>query len=91
MRYLLAGALALFAVPASACEQFERVEEILLRGYGERVQATLPTPPHYVLHIWSNPETGSWTITQITPNGCTAMIAAGIGAVLDFEPPGEDT
>jgi hypothetical protein len=36
-----------------------------------------------VLEIYSNPDTGSWTILLTNPNGLTCLIAAGEGWVQD--------
>lgn len=82
-------ALALLASPAFAdtpnvppCAPHDTMAEVLGQRYGEgRVAVALGTAPSgsgtVLLEWWANPETGTWSMTMMVPDGPACMVAYG--------------
>lgn len=92
---VLACLAALAASPAiaqQACAPHEIVAERLGERYGESRAGLGLTHDNYILEVWANPDSGTWTITMTAPGGPTCLAAAGEGwqALSETYAPGED-
>lgn len=90
--------LALFAVSVASaqaqtiCGPYDRAVGVLKQKYNERVThrgiASLPNgTPGPMIELWSNDETGSFTILSVKPNGTACLFIGGEG--WGAEPVGE--
>lgn len=77
---IVAFILGLHAIPVLAQAQCGRHDEVatsLAREFGEAVVAQGVTSDGRLTEIWTNPKTGSWTVTTTLPNGMTCLRDAG--------------
>lgn len=72
----LAAVIAIPAVAQENCAAFPEVASALVAKYGEGIvgqglyQGT-------ILQMWANPETGTWTIVIVRPDGIACIPASG--------------
>ena len=76
---MLRLALALLATPAAAqtCLPLPAVIETLTDQWGEAPVGQGLSTGGAIVTVWTNPETGTWTITVTRPDGATCLIGAG--------------
>ena len=73
-------AALILAQVATSCAPTVDLHDQLLQKYGEeRLFAGLSGQS--VIELWSNPETGTWTIIVSTPEGMSCLLASGENAV----------
>ena len=80
---ILAGgallALIIATVPVHAepqCAPVERVMQFLSAQHGES-PVVIGLMPTAMMQVWANPDTGTWTLLRITPDGQACMMASG--------------
>jgi len=76
-----AALIALLPVAAAAqtpCLPLPTVIEGLADAAGEAPAVRGLTPQGNIVTLWSNPITGTWTLTVTAPDGRTCLIGAGI-------------
>lgn len=61
---------------AAACAQHGTMTENLDDRYGETKQAA-GLAGQQVMEVYSNPETGTWTVLMVNASGLACMVAAG--------------
>ena len=78
-------------VQAQGCVQFADGAARLQGEYGESVIGRGVMPNGAVVVIFANPDTGTWTLVVVTPDGCSQSPADG-SAWVSFvpEPAGTD-
>jgi hypothetical protein len=59
--------------------------ELLTDRYGEVAHSEGLTGDGAIMQLWANPETGSWSIVTIEPDGTACLRAAG-GAFARLDP-----
>lgn len=64
---------------ASQCGPREAVLMALAERYGEGRRAIGLAGQNHVMEMFTNAETGTWTITATTPAGVMCLIASGTG------------
>jgi hypothetical protein len=72
--------LAAAAPPALAqtiCGQYERLKNALTDGYGESMSGRGLQSETRMIELWRSPDTGTWTVLMILPNGITCVVASG--------------
>jgi hypothetical protein len=72
---LLLAAHAAHAAPQ--CAPREQVLPVLQQKYGETRHGIGLAGTSQVMEIFSNPETGTWTITATMPDGVMCLVASG--------------
>lgn len=80
MRLILAACLALGAAPAVAqesCADHAKVKSLLASTYGETLQQIGLNNARNLVEVYASPETGTWTIIEVTPEGMACLMAAG--------------
>lgn len=80
MRRLAAALAVSMPVAASAqapCGPLDQLAELLEREYGEAVHSEGLADSGAIMQLWANPETGSWSIVIILPDGLACLPAAG--------------
>lgn len=60
-----------------ACAEYELVAERLAEKYGESVNGMGLTSNQSIIQVWSNPETGTWSITVTNAQGVACLVASG--------------
>lgn len=82
MRYALAALAVLLAFPAhaqSTCGPRDGLEASMMQQYGEaRVSVALDNRS-FLIEVWANPTSGTWTATLTTPDGQACIAAYGTG------------
>lgn len=97
LRALALVALVLLLAAGSAaaqpmCGPTERVATRLGEQWDEwPVGRGLTSSGQSIVQIWTNPETGTWTVVEVRPNGLTCIIAAGTHWAMTPRPQGEPT
>ena len=88
MRILVAALVAAFFLTAPAAAQViprtvrvpcsgpDGLPDLLARDYGESV-AEQGIADGALVQLWRNPETGSWTILMIRPDGMVCALVSG--------------
>ena len=74
------GILLLVAGPAfgqAICAPRDKIVEKLTGKYGEISQGVGVTPSSGLIEVWSNPETGTWSIIATSPTGLSCVITTG--------------
>lgn len=72
--------LAAAAPPAGAqtiCGEYERLRTALTDSYGESVSGRGLQSETRMIELWRSPQSGSWTVLMILPNGMTCVVASG--------------
>lgn len=72
--------LAAAAPPAlaqAACGEYERLRTALTDAYGESISGRGLQSETRMIELWRSPETGTWTVLMILPNGLTCVMASG--------------
>ena len=80
MRFLLLAGLLMLPAAAHAqadCRSAPEMAEFLAAGYGETPVASGLTMDGSLLVVFSNPETGSWTVVTVDPSGLACMRSGG--------------
>ena len=67
---------AVYATPANCTARAVMVEKLNER-FGESRQSVGLTPGGQAIEMFAHPETGTWTILLISPNGTSCMMASG--------------
>lgn len=80
-----------FATPAAAqtCAPYDAVSAALASSYGETLQTRALARSGYMLEIWANTETGTWTALAIGPDMIACQIDDGDAFELHAIPQGE--
>lgn len=99
MKLLLLAALTALTLSTTSvtaqntqCAPREALTERLWAGYQEIRQAVALGPNNFIVEVWANEETGTWTFTYTNPSGTTCILASGESYEnLDEEPPKGDT
>ena len=76
----IAALCILSAGPALAqgnCAPRDTLGQALVQSYGEGPVLMGITTTGAILEFWANPETGSWTVITIMPDGTACIRAAG--------------
>jgi hypothetical protein len=79
-RLTLAALCALSALPALAqgnCTTRAALTVALATSYSEAPVIMGITSTGAVLELWANPETGTWTVLTVTPDGVACIRATG--------------
>lgn len=74
---LILASQALHAAPQ--CARHDRVITVLADTYGETRSSIGLNGSDQVMEVFTNPETGSWTILITLPAGDACLIASGTG------------
>ena len=72
--------LAALAPPASAqsaCGPHEIIAERLAVNHGEELLGRGLQSPKSLFEIWRSPDTGTWTIVMLRPDGTACVMASG--------------
>lgn len=72
--------------PTPQCGPREAVLMTLAERYGEGRRAIGLAGQGHMMEVFSNAETGTWTITATTPQGMMCLIASGGALEWIFEP-----
>ncbi len=80
----LASAWLILAATASSaqvnnCNLREIIVERLADRWGESRQSMALAANGYLMEMWANPETGTWTLTLSPPEGPMCLFATGQG------------
>jgi hypothetical protein len=91
-RIAIASLALLLTTPATAqqrvCAPTAQMIERLDKGFGERLSAAGLGANGSMVAVYSNPESGSWTITVTTPDKVSCVVSSGEGFVIETpEPP----
>lgn len=82
MKYLTTAALIAFGAPVFAqsnCASTKDVQEIMGGIYGEEKYASALSGRGYLVEVWANNETGTWTIIATSPEGISCVMDQGEG------------
>lgn len=95
MKQIVAGmatiALSAGIAQAQQCVQFSDGAARLVSEYGESIIGRGLMPNGAAVVIFANPDTGTWTLVVVTPDGCSQSPADGQSWVsFDPEAPGTD-
>ena len=71
------SATTLLAQHGRNCAPRNVVVERLADGYGESRQSIGIAGRGSVVEVFASTETGTWTITETSPNGMTCLVASG--------------
>ena len=81
---LLAAALAVSLGVSAAhaqniqCFPYEAIEERLVQNFGEQPQGRgIESRNGFMLTIWANPDTGTFTVTVTRPDDLTCIVSHG--------------
>lgn len=76
----------------SNCSTVEVAERLMTEGFGEHVfWEGLLANNQVVIQAWNNPETGTWSLVAILPDGTACIFADGfIHTFVDPPIPGND-
>jgi hypothetical protein len=81
---LTAGVISLATItPVIAqnnnCNTYERAQESLTNGYGEYpVWEGLVSSFQFIVQLWVNPQTGTWTALTVSPDGMACVVSDGM-------------
>lgn len=73
----LAVSLGMPAWAQAPCAEKGRVHERLSQVYGETLQSHGLSAGGYMLEIWGNTETGSWSVVRVLPDGMACLVDLG--------------
>lgn len=86
----LITALAIALLPAIAtaqtCLPYDTAQVLLSEEHGEYRTMTMLTPDGALVEVWHNPQTESWTMIAVGPNGVACLIAEGKGVFMSVRP-----
>lgn len=78
MPLIPAALVAAFFVPAAlVCLPHDEMERTLSRDHGETLTAWGAENRGGLLQVFVNPETGSWTMVIVAPNGTACAVGMG--------------
>ena len=77
------------AYAQSACGGYDQIVEQIHNRYGETLQSGGMTSSGDMLQVFSNDQSGSWTIIITNPNGLACVVS--VGDAYHVKPQGEDT
>lgn len=89
---LTAGALSLAALTATAqttnnCNTYENAQTFLSGQYGEvPVWEGVVSSLQFLVQLWVNEQTGTWTALSVAPDGMACIVADGM-AYTFVDPP----
>lgn len=75
----LVGLTAFAAQAQQQCGPMAKVSEYLTGQYGEALTIA-GLMPNGMMQIWVNPNTGTWTLLKVMPDGSACMMASGDSA-----------
>lgn len=87
MRLILAAMCGLFVAGAAQAQitcgaPITEVDAALAKDHGEVLLGNMLSKSGYMIRIYVNPKTGSYTVFAVRPDGCFAEVDSGMG----FEP-----
>lgn len=90
MRNLIFSA-CLLAPPALAqtCAPYDGVSAALGSAYGETLQSRALSRAGYMLEVWANVETGTWTVLAVNADMIACSLDDGEGFELHLTPQGD--
>ena len=81
LKYVVLAATLGVCTPVFAqqlnCGPREQAVAGLAKKYGESLEHTGLLSSTTVMEVWSNHETGTWTVLTTTPDGTTCFISSG--------------
>lgn len=83
---ILAAGLACAAVPAVAqapCGPYDAIVDVLTGQHGEASVLRMMADAGFVLEIWINAQTETWTVLMVRPDGTACLPAYGTGVMSD--------
>lgn len=86
---LTAACMATTARGQAQCAPADAVADRLAEQYGETIAHVGLDTRGVLIEWWENPETGSWTLIVLRPDGARCFIASGdMGRAVEPEPAG---
>ena len=85
----LCACISTSAYGQAQCAPADAVADRLSEQYGETIAHTGLDTRGVIIEWWENPETGSWTLIVLRPDGARCFIASGdMGRAVAPEPAG---
>ena len=86
----LTALLALPAYAAPECASSQDVYDIMSGNYGESRQSAALSDRGYLVEVWANTETGTWTIIATSAEGVSCVVDQGAGfEIVEADPAGD--